>query len=58
MAVKLISGAQKKFIGLSTDTKPVVSSVPIGSIFWESDTNIEYINNGTSWIKNVELIIH
>lgn len=49
MAVVLISTIQN-FIGLSTDTKP--SSVPVGSTFWEYDTNKNYINyDGTNWAE-------
>lgn len=37
------------FMGLSTDIKP--TDVPIGSDFWESDTNITYrCHDGTNWV--------
>ena len=39
----------KRYIGLSTDTKPTTDT-PAGSTFWEHDTNILYKYNGTSWI--------
>jgi hypothetical protein len=38
-----------RFVGLSTDSKP--TSVPSGSYFWESDTNILYKTyDGTAWV--------
>ena len=47
MAVQLET-VIKKFIGLSTDTKP--TDVPVGSTFKESDTSSEYIcYDGTLW---------
>ena len=54
MAVSRI--ARGKFIGLSTDTKPVqaTADVPIGSTFFAYDTGLLYISrDGTNWvIKN------
>lgn len=43
----------EKFIGLSTDTKPVdgATSVRPGAIFYEYDTNITYVtHDGTNWV--------
>lgn len=42
----------KRWIGLSTDTKPVAatSAVPVGSTFYEYDTKLCYITyDGTNW---------
>ena len=40
----------KRFVGLSGDTKP--TSVPVGSYYWEADTNILYKTyDGTNWIS-------
>jgi hypothetical protein len=39
----------KRFTGLSTDTKP--TDVPVGSTFYEYDTNILWITyDGTNWL--------
>lgn len=38
----------KKYIGSSTDTKPI-ADVPPGSRFLETDTNAVYIYTGTDW---------
>lgn len=53
-----IDDSPKKFIGLSTDTKPTVAShsgLPVpttGSEFWEYDTGDIYITyDGTNWSK-------
>lgn len=49
MAVILI-GMIKRFVGLSTDTKP--TGVAVGSIFIEYDSHEVYITyDGTNWIK-------
>jgi len=36
------------FVGLSTDTKPTETAV-LGDRFFESDTRLWYIYDGTSW---------
>ena len=48
---------RRRFLGLSTDTKP--TSVEIGSIFWEYDTNAEYVTyDGTNWaVKSIFSIV-
>jgi len=47
MAVLLITETPK-YIGLSTDTKPV--GVPIGAIFYESNSQLTYIcHDGTNY---------
>ena len=39
----------KRFIGLSTDTKP--TDVPVGSIFFEHDSHVSYVTyDGTNWV--------
>jgi hypothetical protein len=46
----LLETSIKRFAGLSSDTKP--TSVPPGSYFWESDTNILYKTyDGTNWVS-------
>ncbi len=50
MAVKRI--AKGKWIGLSTDTKPVqaTADVPVGATFYEYDTQILFVTpDGTNW---------
>jgi len=50
MTVRFI-GSIKRWIGLSTDTKP--TSAPIGSTFFEYDTKDNYVtyDGGTNWSK-------
>ncbi len=55
MAVKYIGNSTKKFICLSTDDKPDVSSVPIGSELFEADTKITYLNTGDEWIEQIKI---
>ena len=39
----------KRYIGLSTDTKP--TGVPVGSIFFEYDSHVSYVTyDGTNWV--------
>jgi hypothetical protein len=38
------------YTGLSTDTKPTATLTAVNAIFTETDTNNEYINNGTAWV--------
>ncbi|MGE0289529.1 MAG: hypothetical protein AB7I42_26070 [Bradyrhizobium sp.] len=42
------------YVGLSTDVKPVATTVPPGSKFWESDTDDVYKCSGTAWVKTQE----
>lgn len=37
------------YAGVAADTKPVYSTVPIGSSFWEVDTDLIYWAGATSW---------
>lgn len=39
------------YAGLSSDAKPTASTVPVGSKFWESDTDDTYECSGSSWVK-------
>jgi len=48
MAVKLVSTMQK-FIGLSSDAKPTSADINAGSEFYEYDTGLTYIYNGSAW---------
>ena len=54
MAVKKIATI-KRWTGLSTDTKPTAAAstgVPIGSTFYEYDTNLTWITyDSTNWVK-------
>src|SRR5262245_19397262 len=61
MAVKL-EGSIKRWIGISSDTKPFIgtnpdgttlnaSDIPPGSSFLESDTGIVYRWTGTAWVS-------
>jgi hypothetical protein len=38
------------YTGLSSDTKPTATLTAVNAIFTETDTNNEYINNGTAWV--------
>jgi hypothetical protein len=48
MAVRLETTI-KRFIGLSTDDKPIETDMPAGSSFLESDTGDIYRWDGESW---------
>lgn len=47
MAVTGSYTSELKWIGLSTDTKP--SGQPIGTRFYETDTEKVYVYTGTDW---------
>ena len=47
MAV-VITAAIKRYLGLSGDTKPTTDT-PAGSTFYETDTQREYVYNGSTW---------
>ncbi|MGE0372988.1 MAG: hypothetical protein AB7Q01_14055 [Gammaproteobacteria bacterium] len=53
MAIKTIQreGRFHFYAGLSTDTKPVYTTVPVGSYFWEDDTDDLYRCGTTGWVK-------
>jgi hypothetical protein len=43
-----IESSPKHYNGASTDSKP--TGVPVGSTFWEYDTDIKYkTKDGTNW---------
>ena len=46
MAVALIT-AMQRFVGVSSDTKP--AAPPVGSTFYETDTQTEYVWDGLVW---------
>ncbi len=51
----------QKFIGTSLETKPGVllsdtTSVAVGSEFFERDTGVTYVYDGTSWNLKVALV--
>ena len=48
MTIKRKAGA--KILGLSGDAKPTAAAEPLNTIFHETDTHNEYINNGSTWI--------
>jgi hypothetical protein len=37
------------YLGLSTDTKPIMPSVTVGSTFYETDTTNGFIYDGSVW---------
>ncbi len=40
---------QHYYAGLSSDTKPLATSVPVGSTFWETDTDAVYKAISSGW---------
>lgn len=52
MAIRF-SGAISDYVGLSTDTKPLLQDdgkfIPAGSRFFESDTGADYRFDGSAW---------
>ena len=46
MAVQLV-GIVKKFVGLAIDVKP--TDCASGSEYYEYDTGLTYVYNGTAW---------
>jgi hypothetical protein len=42
-----------KYMGLSTDTKPI--TVSKGSAFYETDTGLVYLFDGTTWYVTEEM---
>ena len=40
----------QEYEGLSSDTKPLAADTAVNSMFVETDTHNEYINNGTDWV--------
>lgn len=48
MAIKRKAGG--RITGLAADPKPTAAAEPLNTIFQETDTHNEYINNGTTWI--------
>jgi len=55
MTVQLIT-SYKKYIGLSTDTKPT-SVVGIGHGFYETDTGYNFIWDGVNWVEDLSLMV-
>ncbi len=54
MAVVLITNV-KKYIGLSTDTKPT-NGLKIGSEFYETDTGQNWFWEGSNWVEDLTII--
>lgn len=48
MTIQAIGAANNRFIGLSTDTKPV--TVSAGATLFESNTGFMFIYNGYAWV--------
>ena len=48
MAIKRKAGG--RITGLAADPKPTPAAEPLNTIFQETDTHNEYINNGTAWV--------
>lgn len=46
---KLVEKANMEYYGLSTDVKPTVSIIK-GSTYFEINTSIVYMWNGTAWV--------
>ena len=58
MAVVLINrNVSKQYIGLSSDTKPTDTSVPVGSLFYCTDNKTVFIFNGTAWSDGTGVIL-
>lgn len=55
MAIKFVTSS-KRWIGLSTDTKPTPASDEVGSTFFETNTGQGFIWNGSNWIEDITLI--
>jgi len=53
MTIRAIS-SYKRFIGLSTDTKP--SGISPGSEFFEVNTGQKWIFDGNNWVEDISLI--
>jgi len=47
----LVRGAIKRFVGLSTDTKP--TDCPPGSTFEETNTGYRFVFDGSNWDAGV-----
>jgi len=52
MAIVRTTSSIHTFVGLSTDTK-TTADVPAGSRFWETDTGIWFLFNGTAWTAEI-----
>lgn len=53
-AVILTNSTPKQYTGLSTDTKPTLVKGDAGSHFYETNTGILFIWNGSAWVlKNI-----
>jgi hypothetical protein len=48
MALKQVGIVRKRWVGLSTDTKPT-TDVNTGDTFFESDTRDWYVYNNAAW---------
>ena len=48
MAIKRKAGG--RITGLAADPKPTAAAEPLNTIFQETDTHNDYINNGTAWV--------
>lgn len=51
MAIRYV-GAHRYYIGLSTDTKPSDSDLPVGSMFEETDSGYFYRWNSSDWVRS------
>lgn len=54
MAVQLVNDT-RKFVGLSSDTKPRLASKVYGGEFTELDTGQKFIWDGDNWIEDLTL---
>jgi hypothetical protein len=55
MSVKITTN-EKRYIGLSTDTKPSDSTLPAGSTFHELNTGKQFVWDGAAWVDDLRLI--
>jgi len=42
----------RRYVGLSSDTKPSLDTKDVGSYFFETDTGTNYIYNGSEWLRH------
>ena len=54
MVLSIVLQLGSRYFGLSTDTKPTLTTDFLGSEFYETDTFIKFIWDGTVWSKRVQ----
>jgi hypothetical protein len=48
-------GQKQEFLGLSTDTRPVLTVAKTGSTFTEIDTGMKYVWVGSGWVEDLTM---